>query len=135
MEKCGERNIMELNINYPAYFKDYYGVNDEVHKFCQEAYLFFKGKEYSDTLHIIGITVVAPQEVYDSGAWEERTQLIGNKSCAIITIRMNYENYYKADSSGKVEQIKEMILTAVKRVKSKGKFDFDKFKEDFALIS
>ena len=26
---------------------------------------------------------------------------------------MNFENYYKADSTGKVEQTKEMILAAV----------------------
>lgn len=127
---------MELNINYPAYFKDFYGVDDEVYRFCQRAYLFFKGKEYSDVLHTIGIMpVAAPQEVYDSGAWEESIQLISNKSCAIITIRMNFENYYRADSGEKVEQIKEMILTAIKRIKSKGKFNYKKFKEDFDLIS
>ncbi|MDE6639701.1 MAG: hypothetical protein K2K63_04190 [Acetatifactor sp.] len=127
---------MELNINHPAYFKEHYGVDDEVYKFCQKAYIFFKDREYSDTLHIIGITpVAAPQEFYDSGAWKERAQLVCNKSCAIITIRMNFENYYKADSFKKVEQIKETILEAVKRIKSRGKFDFAKFKEDFDLMS
>lgn len=127
---------MELNINSTAYFKEHYGVDEEVYRFCQKAYLFFKDKEYSDTLHIIGITpVAAPQEIYDSGAWKERTQLVCNKSCAIIAIRMNFEHYYKADSSEKVEQTKEMILTAVKRIKLKGKFDYDKFKEDFSVMS
>ena len=33
---------MELNINSPVYFKDRYGIDDEVYKFCQRAYLFFK---------------------------------------------------------------------------------------------
>lgn len=33
--------IMELNINSPVYFKDRYGIDDEVYKFCQRAYLFF----------------------------------------------------------------------------------------------
>lgn len=126
---------MELNINSPAYFKEHYGVDDEVYRFCQEAYLFFKDKEYSDTLYIIGITPVAtPQEVYDSGAWKESTQLVSKKSCAIITIRMDFESYYKADSFEKIEQTKEMILAAVKRIKSKGKFDYDKFREDFFLM-
>ena len=32
---------MELNINSPVYFKDRYGIDDEVYKFCQRAYLFF----------------------------------------------------------------------------------------------
>lgn len=126
---------MELNINSPAYFKEHYGVDDEVYRFCQKVYLFFKDKEYSETLHIIGITpVAAPQEIYDSGAWKESTRLVSNKSCAIITIRMDFENYYTADSFEKIEQTKQMILTAVKRIKSKGKFDYDKFREDFSLM-
>lgn len=36
---------MELNINSPVYFKDHYGIDDEVYKFCQRAYLFFKDKQ------------------------------------------------------------------------------------------
>lgn len=55
---------MELNINSPVYFKDHYGIDDEVYKFCQRAYLFFKDKKYSNTLQIIGIVpIVAPQEI------------------------------------------------------------------------
>ncbi len=126
---------MELNINSPAYFKEHYGVDDEVYKFCQKAYVFFKDKEYSDTLHIIGIIpVVAPQEIYDSGKWKENIKFLCNKSIVSITIRMNFENYYKADSLGKVEQTKEMILTAVKQIKSKGNFNYDKFKKDLLYL-
>lgn len=126
---------MELNINSPAYFSEHYGVDDEVYKFCQKAHLFFKDKEYSNTLQIIGIVpFAAPQEIYDSGARKEHIRFFCNKNCVSIGIRMNFENYYKADSFGKVEQIKEMILTAIKRVKSKGKFDYDKFKADFSLL-
>ncbi|MEW4413439.1 hypothetical protein [Clostridium sp. AN503] len=33
---------MELNINQPAYFKEHYGIDDEVHKFCQKAQLHEK---------------------------------------------------------------------------------------------
>jgi hypothetical protein len=47
---------------------------------------------------------------------------------------MNFEDYYHADSMGKLEQTKEMILTAVKRIKTKGKFDYVKFKEDFLSL-
>ncbi len=126
---------MELNINSPAYFKEHYGVDDEVYKFCQKAYVFFKDKEYSDTLHIIGIIpVVAPQEIYDSGKWKENIKFLCNKSIVSITIRMNFENYYKADSLGKIEQTKEMILTAVKQIKSKGNFNYDKFKNDLLYL-
>lgn len=126
---------MELNINSPAYFKEHYGIDDEVYKFCQKAYVFFKDKEYSNIIHIIGIApVVAPREIYDSGKWKESTKFLCNKSIVCIAIRMDFENYYKADSLGKIEQTKEMILTAVKRIKSKGKFDYDKFKEDLLSL-
>ena len=92
-------------------------------------------REYSNTLHIIGIAqVVAPQEIYDRGTWKESIRFLDNKRVVSIVIRMNYEDYFHADSMGKVEQTKEMILTAVKRIKSKGKFDYEKFKEDFLSI-
>ena len=127
---------MELNINSPVYFKERYGIDDEVYRFCQKAYLFFKNKEYSDTLHVIGITpVVAPQEICDNKAWKDNIRFLCNKQVVDVTIKMDFESYYKADSFGKVEQTKEMILTAVKRIKSKGKFDYDRFKEDFMSIT
>ncbi len=126
---------MELNINLPAYFKEHYGADDEVYRFCQKAYLFFKDREYSNILHIVGIMpVVAPQEMYDRGAWKESVRFLDNQNVASIVIRMNFEDYYHADSMGKLEQIKEMILTAVKRIKTKGKFDYVKFKEDFLSL-
>lgn len=127
---------MELNINSPAYFSQHYGVDDEVCRFCQGAYYFFKEREYSDILHMIGITpAAAPQEIYDSGKWKEKVQVIGNKSCAIIVVRMDFDRYYAADSSDKVEQIKDMVLRAVKKIRSRGKFDYDRFEQDFLLMS
>lgn len=86
-------------------------------------------------MHIIGIVpVVAPQEIYDSGKWKESTNFRCNKSIACIVVRMNFENYYNADSLEKTEQIKEMVLAAVKRIKSKGKFDCDKFTNDLLSL-
>ena len=38
---------MELNINTSAYFNQYYGADDEVYRFCQNAYMYFKEKEYT----------------------------------------------------------------------------------------
>lgn len=126
---------MELNINSPVYFTEHFGVDDEVYRFCQKVYLFFKNKEYSDFLHTIGIVpVVAPQKIYDSGKWEESTKFLCNKNVAHIVVRMNFENYYNADSLEKTEQIKEMTLLAVRRIKTKGKFDYDKFTNDLLSL-
>ncbi len=126
---------MELNINSPAYFKEQYGIDDEVYAFCQKAYLFFKDKEYSDTLHTIGIVpVIAPPE-HCHGAWKDSIRFLCKKEVAHIVITMDFENYYHADSTQKVEQIKQMILTAIKRIQTKGKFNYEQFKEDFMSIT
>lgn len=127
---------MELNINTPAYFSQHYGIDDEVYHFCQRVYMYFKDKEYSDTLHTIGIVpVAAPQELYNDGAWKESVKVIGNKSCAIISIRMDFDEYYNSDSAKKILLTKKMILKAVKKIKSKGNFDYNAFERDFSAIS
>ena len=126
---------MDLNINSPAYFSEHYGVDNDVYRFCQKAFLFFKYKEYSNTLKTIGITpVAAPQEVYDNGLWKESVRLIGGKECAIIMIRMDFNRYYEADSSERILQIKETILKAVKKIKSRCSFDLAQFEQDLHSI-
>ena len=125
---------MELNINSPVYFKDHYGIDDEVYKFCQRAYLFFKDKKYSNTLQIVGIVpIVAPQEIVDGENYKEKVKFLCDKSVASINIKMDFNDYYNADSIKRIELTKEMILTAVKHIITKVDFDYDKFKED--LIS
>ena len=122
---------MELNINSPAYFTDHYGIDEEVYKYCQQLHDFFRTREYSESMNIIGITpVIAPKEIYDQGMWKEKVQVVGLGSCAIIDIRMDFDNYYNADSNGKIELIQQMIIRAVRKIKSKGKFDWEKVRDD-----
>lgn len=122
---------MELNINSPAYFADHYGIDDEVYKYCQQLHDFFRTREYSESMNIIGITpVIAPKEIYDQGMWKEKVQVVGLGSCAIIDIRVDFDNYYNADSNGKIELIQQMIIRAVRKIKSKGKFEWEKFRDD-----
>ncbi len=126
---------MELNINSPAYFSEHYGIDDDVYRFCREVSRFFATKEYSDTLRTIGIMpIVEPKELHDAGAWKESVQLISNKSCAIVSIRMDFIEYYNGDSSEKILLTKEMILESVKRVRERCKFDFASFERDFMSI-
>ena len=125
---------MELNINSPIYFKDHYGIDDEVYKFCQRAYLFFKDKKYSNTLQIIGIVpIVAPQEIVGEN-YKEKVKFLCNKSVASIEIKMDFDDYYNADSIKRIELTKEMILTAVKHIITKVDFDYNRFKEDFMSL-
>lgn len=124
---------MELNINSPVYFKDHYGIDDEVYRFCQRAYLFFKDKKYSNTLQTIGIIpIVAPQEIVGKN-YKEKVKFLCNKNVASIDIKIDFNDYYNADSIKRIELTKEMLLTAVKRIITKVDFDYDRFKED--LIS
>lgn len=104
---------MELNINSPAYFTNHYGVDDEVYRYCQNLHNYFKTKEYSETLTIIGITpIVAPKEVYNQGLWKEKVQIVSLGTCAMIDVRMDFESYYNADSDGKIQLIEEMLIKA-----------------------
>lgn len=48
---------------------------------------------------------------------------------------MDFEEYYHADSSEKICLTKKMILQAVKKIKSKGNFNYDAFERDFDAIS
>lgn len=125
---------MELNINTPVYFKDHYGIDDEVYRFCQRAYLYFKDKKYSNTLQIIGIVpIVAPEDIIKSKNYKEKVKFLCNKNVVSIDIKMDFNDYYNADSITRIELTKEMILTAAKRIITKVDFDYDKFKDD--LIS
>lgn len=51
-----------------------------------------------------------------------------------ISLRMNFEEYYSADSSKKVLLMKDLILKAVKKIKSRGKLDYEAFERDFQSI-
>ena len=126
---------MELNINSPVYYKDHYGINNAVYRFTQRAQLFFKEKEYSNTLQIIGIVpIIAPQEVYAAGNYKERVKFLCGKSVASVEIRVDFDAYHNADSSGKIALTKDMLLTAAKRIKTKVDFDYDRFKDDLESL-
>lgn len=126
---------MELNVNSPAYYKDHYGIDDEVYSFFQKAYLFFLNKEYSDTLKIVGIVpIVAPKKLYDSGDWKESVRLIDGNNCAIVSLRINFEEYHNADSTGKIALTKDVVLRALRKIKLKVDFDYEAFKRDLDAV-
>ena len=127
---------MELNVNSPAYYKDHYGIDDEVYSFFQKAYLFFLNKEYSDTLKTVGIVpIVAPKELCDSGYWKESVQTIDGNRCAIFFLQINFEEYHSADSKKKIQLTKELILKGLRRIKSKVGFDYEAFEQDLNQLS
>ena len=126
---------MEVNINSPVYYKDHYGIDNAVYRFTQRAHLFFKEKEYSDILLIIGIVpIIAPQEAYAAGNYKERVRFLCGKSVASVEVKMDFDAYHNADSSGKITLTKDMLLTAAKRIKTKVDFDYDRFRDDLESL-
>lgn len=122
---------MELNINSPAYYSKEYGINDRVYSFCRECSAYFKEKEYSENMKIVGILpVAAPVQFYEDGLWKEKVSILDNGAVASISVRMDFEAYHFADDAGKVALMKDAILKAVKKIKTKGKFDYEAFKRD-----
>ena len=67
--------------------------------------------------------------------WKERVKLIGNGSCASIDIRIDFDQYYNATDEEKVVIIKNTIMRAVKKVKTKGKFDYESFCRDLQNVT
>lgn len=127
---------MELNINSPTYFTQQYGVNERVYWYCKKCHEYFKDKEYSETLRIIGICPqCAPKDLYQQGKWKEKVRLIGNGSCASIDIRIDFDQYYNVTDEGKVIIIRNTIMKAVKKVKAKGKFDYESFCRDLLNVT
>lgn len=122
---------LDLNINSPSYFTQQYGVNHSVYRYCQRCCEYFKDKEYSEVLKIIGICPqCAPKSLFQEGKYKEIVRFIGNGSCVHIDIRIDFNQYYNAADEEKVAIIKNTILKAVKKVKTKGKFDYERFRVD-----
>ncbi|MBS6953375.1 MAG: hypothetical protein KH230_09075 [Enterocloster asparagiformis] len=122
---------MELNVNSPAYFTERFGVDDQVYRMCQQTYEYLREREYSQTLHVIGImTVAAPEELYENGTWSEGLRFLDNKNTAAIRVKLDFARYRDGDSAVRVRIMREAILRAVKKVKAKGKFAYEEFERD-----
>ena len=72
--------------------------------------------------------------LYQQGKWKEKVRLIGNGSCASIDIRIDFDQYYNVTDEGKVI-IRNTIMKAVKKVKAKGKFDYESFCRDLLNVT
>lgn len=87
----------------------------------------------------IGTMVDGSQDVPDGevgGYATEDTPRVSTMQEVVAMARAGktFDAYYNADSEEKVRLTKEMILRAIKKVKSKGKFDYDQFVADFKEI-
>lgn len=122
---------MELNINSPKYYKEVYGIDDEIYRLCQDMHIYFKDKSYSEVINIIGIIpIIAPKELLKNGKYKEVKYCSVAYGFADVNLSMDYERYVGADMNEKKVLIVRNVVDSVKAIKAKGKIDFNRFKED-----
>lgn len=122
---------MELNINSPAYYKNIYSVDDEIYRLCQDIYIYFKDKSYSDIINIIGIIpIIAPKEFMENGKYKEMKYCSVAYGFADVNLFIDYERYVGASMDEKRALIVKNVVDSVKSIKTKGKIDFNRFKKD-----
>lgn len=122
---------MELNINSPIYYKDIYGIDDEIYRLCQDIYIYFKDKSYSEVISRIGIIpIIAPKELLENGKYKEVKYCSVAYGFADVNLFIDYKTYVEASMDVKKFLIVKNIVDSVKAIKTKGKIDFNHFKED-----
>ncbi|GAA0124079.1 Imm44 family immunity protein [uncultured Clostridium sp.] len=122
---------MDLNINSPSYYKDIYGIDDDVYRMCRNIMNFMKDKKYSDIIDVIAITpVIAPEDLDVDSKW--RNSINYKIKYRLIDIRksIDFEEYVNSDIDNKCRLIVNNILASVKAISRKGKLDYDKFQKD-----
>lgn len=122
---------MELNINSPRYYKEIYGIDNEIYRLCQDIHIYFKDKSYSKIINIIGIIpIIAPKELLENGKYKERKYCSVVYGFADVNLFVDYEKYVGASIDEKKALIVKNVVDSVKAIKAKGKIDFNRFKED-----
>ncbi|MBQ1389230.1 MAG: hypothetical protein IIY78_06340 [Clostridia bacterium] len=126
---------MNLYINSPSYYKNVYGVDDEIYWMCREISDYVKNTEYSVIVDTIGISpIVAPREEIENGNWKEETRYAIKSKLIIVSRHIDYEKYVNASISEKKKLIVGNILRSIKSVKGKGKIDYSQFEEDLLSL-
>ncbi len=127
---------MDININSPMYYKDLYGVDDEIYRLCQGIHVFFKEKKYSDVINIIGIIpIITPQEFIEQGKYKEIKFCSTACGFADVQLFIDYDKYVNADIDEKKKLIVDNVLRSVKSIKGRGKIDYSLFESDMKSFS
>ena len=122
---------MEININSPIYYKDIYGIDNEIAQLCQKIHIFFKEKKYSELINIVGIVpIIVPSEFINQRKYKEKKFCSTTYGFADVQLFTDYNLYV----NGSIEQKKIYIVTNVLRsinaIKGKGKIDYKRFESD-----
>ncbi|ADL53273.1 Imm44 family immunity protein [Clostridium cellulovorans] len=122
---------MEININSPSYYKNIYGVDDEIYSMYRRISLFVKNNKYSEIVNVIGITpIVAPQDLIDRGEWQEEVKYDLKFQLVSVRKHIDYDKYISSDIEGKKKLILDNILKSIKKISKKAKLDYGAFERD-----
>ena len=92
---------------------------------------YFKDKSYSEIIDIIGIIpIIAPKELLENGKYKEVKYCSVAHGFADVNLFVDYDKYIEANMDEKKALIVENVVDSVKAIKTKGKIDFKRFKED-----
>jgi len=122
---------MQLIINAPSYYKNIYGIDDEIYCLCKEISNFMNDKNYSDLIDRIGMTpIVAPDDIIQKGQWKEEVQYNIKSNLIIVKKHINYDRYVEGSIEEKKKLMIANILKSIKTVHRKGKINYLQFEED-----
>lgn len=122
---------MQLIINAPSYYKNIYGIDNEIYCLCTKISNFMKEKNYSELIDKIGMTpIVAPEDIIKKGQWKEEVQYNIKSNLIIVKKYINYDRYVKASIEEKKKLIVANILKSIKTIQRKGKINYLQFEED-----
>lgn len=122
---------MELNINSPAYYKNIFGVDDDVYQMCGMLSSYMKNKNYSEVITSVGVCpIVAPQQELDKGLWKETKKCELKYGFASVGLQIDYEKYVEATMDEKKSLIVKNVVDSIKAIKTKGNMDFKLFESD-----
>lgn len=122
---------MQLNINSPSYYKNVYGVDDEIYWFCRGISGFVSDKNYSELVDRIGITpIVVPDEFVKMGKWKEETKYDLKGKLIIVKRYIDFNKYVEASIEEKKKLMLGNILKSMKAIKSKGKLNYSKLEAE-----
>ena len=80
------------------------------------------------------LPIIAPKETINKGLCKRGYHCEPKYGFASVREYIDYEEYVSADVEKKKKLMLQCVLNSVKTIKTKGRIDFQKFKEDFDVF-
>lgn len=121
---------MELNVNSPGYFSDFYGIIDEIYWMCRELSAYVRNNCYSSCVERIEIQPIIEPKDYMPNKKKEGALFCSYSSIVDVSKEIDFDAYYNGNIEEKKALMIKNILQSIKAVSRKGKIDYKKFEDD-----